>query len=208
MPRKLPTQHRHEPPTEPGAHLVLKEPNEHVCPNGDRIAALERQFENFMQNFEQPEQLPAVIDNDASEHNEQRFMAMTRQITSLREQVSEVANLPRLSPDDVNNLTTAMNTRVQTMIEDAIGREVTKIKIRMSSVERSSGPSLANEVEMLGAIVTETGKLVAALDERGRSLETEVTEAKAAFRSLRNEFNTDLSNSLQAVVATLQEVHA
>ena len=204
MPRKLPTEHRHEPPAPISTALVPSDTAED-CPNDARIAALERQFARFQDEFARPAQLPAVIEhNDNAEHNEQRFAAMARQIQNLREQVSEVQNLPRLTQDDVNNLTTALNTRVSSMIEDVISREVTQIKIRMSSMERSSSSELAKDVESLGKIVSETGKLLISIDARGRNLENEVLEAKASFAALRREFNTDLSNSLRLVVDSLQ----
>jgi uncharacterized coiled-coil protein SlyX len=211
MPRKLPTEHRHAPPTPlhvaPSTTALVPSDTALECPNDARIAALERQFARFQDEFSRPvEHLPAVIQKDdgAAEHNEQRFASMQRQIQSLREQVGEVQDLPRLTQDDINNLTTALNTRVNSMIEDVISREVTQIKIRMSSMERSSSSELAKDVESLGRIVSETGKLLISIDARGRNLENEVLEAKAAFNALRREFNTDLSNSLRLVVDSLQ----
>lgn len=202
MPRKVPTEHRHEPPSERGV-APIEQPKPFECPNNERIAALERQFEAFQAMLsERPEQLPAVIDDDG--HTEQRFQMMTRQITTLREQVEEVRNLPRLSPDDVNSLSTALNTRVGQMIEDAITKEVTQLKIRLSSMERTSAPSLAKDVEQLGRIVTETGKLVASLDERGHMYEQELNAARGDIKTMHAKFNREMARALSAVVQTFE----
>lgn len=171
------------------------------CPNDDRITALERKFQDFIEQWEAPEQLPAVIN---SEHTEQRFLAMTRQIENLRRQVEEVKDLPRLAPEDVNNLSTALNTRVQSMIEQAITKEVTQLKIRLSSMERASTPELAKEFDLLSNIMSETGKLLVSIDGRVRDMDGDLQEAKAELKRLHNEFNLDLSNSLRLVVDSLQ----
>ena len=206
MPRKIPTNHKHEPPGESVAALG-QEHAPFACSNVERIAALERQFEQFIDHLsERPEQLPAVVDD--GDHNEQRFQMMVSQISNLREQVEEVRDLPRLSPDDVNSLSTALNTRVGQMIEDGITKEVTQIKIRLSSMERTSAPTLQKDVEQLGLIVAETGKLAIAVSERGNGFEEQLDAARNEMKQMHAQFNQSLANSLREVVNTFEGVPA
>jgi tRNA A37 N6-isopentenylltransferase MiaA len=133
---------------------------------------------------------------------------MVSQISNLREQVEEVRDLPRLSPDDVNSLSTALNTRVGQMIEDGITKEVTQLKIRLSSMERTSAPTLQKDVEQLGLIVAETGKLAIAVSERGNGFEEQLDSARNEMKQMHLQFNKALADSLREVVRTFEGVPA
>ena len=64
---------------------------------------------------------------------------------------------------------------------------------------------LADEIQLLGNMVTETGKLVVHLSERGSELERNVAETRGQLSALRNEFLGDLSATLQSMVHTLEK---
>ena len=183
--------HAHAPPS----GVLVPTHNDQSRPDDERFAAIERQIANLIER----QSVPAVV-GQTDEILEQRFSAIMRQVDSLRTQVEEVRSRPELSADDVNNLSKAMNTRVQSMIDEA----VSSLKVRVSTIERSSAPSLANEVQQLGNIVIETGKLVASLDERATDLETEIVASRNRLNEINRAFNANLATSLRAVVEGLQ----
>ena len=194
MARKIETQHNHTPPTqltlEPNTP-ALSQRNEVARQDDDRIAALERRFDQFFADF----------GPDAAAHNEQRFSMMAKQIAALRERVSEINDAPRLTADDVAQLSTALNAKVTRLVEDLISKEVTQIKIRMNSFERSEPSNMSEEIQQLSRVMSETGKLVVQIEQRGRDLESKFGELKKAFY-------TDLSNSMRLVVDSLQGASA
>lgn len=207
MPREIQTRHRHQPPGNDQLRTDFVD-DEHTfgpCPNDERIAAIERQitelFDKHRQIVAQPvEQLPAVIQEVDTDHIDQRINGMMRHIETLREQVVSLSEAPRLDASDVNSLSTALNTRVQSMIDEAIG----SLKVRVSTIERTSAPTMANEIQQLGKIVIETGKLVASVDERTRDLEEGHVRSQQRLREISKEFNAGMARSLSLVVANLQ----
>lgn len=207
MPREIQTRHRHQPPGNDQLRpdSVDDDYSDLPCPNDERIAAIERQitelFDKHRQIVAQPvEQLPAVIQEVDTAHIDQRINGMMRHIETLREQVTALSSAPSLNADDVNNLSTALNTRVQSMIDEAIG----SLKVRVATIERTSAPTMANEIQQLGKIVIETGKLVASVDERTRDLEEGHVRSQQRLREISKEFNAGMARSLSLVVANLQ----
>lgn len=222
MVRRIPTLHKHTPPTQlvpvVRGNDQLPTPHDQAteiqCPNDDRIAAIERHLAQRITDLDNKvsaidQASPVVVqDSGLDEHTNQRMDSLVRQIDTLRAQVEAVSDRPSLSPDDVNGLANGFDARVEKMISAAmvtVKDEIQRVKIDVSSVKRSSASELAEQVELIGNMVTETGKLVVHLSERGSELEKSVAETRGQLSALRDEFLGDLSATLQSMVQTLDK---
>ena len=223
MPKPVHKQHRHDLPTQlvpvisGGDDQNLPIPHDQAteieCPNNDRIAEIERRLDqriSALDNKVEAIAIPApvqVVDGGLEEHTQQQIAAMLRQVETLRSQVETIADKPQLTPDQVNGLASGFDARVQKLVDAAVSTvrdEIQRVKIEVSSVKRSSATDLAEQVELLGNMVTETGKLVVHLSDRGSELERNVNDTKTQLGALRAEFLGDLSATLQTMVNTLE----
>ena len=219
MPRKIPTEHAHQPPGERG---TLPPPREHtdpiVCPNEDRIAEIERRLGEVENRA--PEQLPVPFDAETLERDlieavsrnmedgdsSDRLEFIVKRLNSIEarqtEMLSRLDNLearPHISEETIRQLDDGLNAKIQHLVESKVAGALGDLRSRVISVERNT-TSVTTTADPDSAKLGKLSEIVASLGsyvtEIETSVETRHTDLEQRYRELA-EHITD--NNLQTM---------
>lgn len=133
---------------------------------------------------------------------------MTRQVATLREQVAALSDRvenQQMTPQDANEMTKAINTRVRGIIDDQITAALSDLNLRIDRVERSNAPQLADQVEIVSKMVAETGHLIKSLASQGEDLHAKYETIAGDIKRARHEFGERMYQLAESVKDMMQD---